>query len=173
MTDTIGHAPNHERREQREQQIAQLQAEIAAACETIYHTLAEMEWDDVEPRRRFIQESQGRMAEYRTALGAFIGVAEAEEALDTISARAFKREVERVRNSERPERCRTLWILVCCESRNAAYELVPFYAVNAEDAEQRVQKWLDERPHALIRIDLREYPRGFMMGRSMLDGLVI
>jgi hypothetical protein len=170
MTDVTGKLLTDEPREQR---AAQLRTEIAAAFKTMYHTLAELDRDDPQVRHRYVQECRTRIAGYNTALGRLIGVVAAGEALYELSGRALKHELELVRNSERPERCRTLWMLVCCEKQSEVHEMVPFYATNAEDAEQQAQDWLCTNPRSLIRLDLHSYPRGFMMGWRVLDGVII
>lgn len=170
MTDATGKLLTDEPREQR---AAQLRTEIAAAFKTMYRTLAELDRDDPQVRHRYVQECRTRMAGYNVALGALIGVAAAGEALYKLSDLALKHELELVRNSERPERCRTLWMLLCCEKQDEVHEMVPFYATNAEDAEHQVHQWLNANPRPLIRLDLRAYPRGFMMGWRMLDGMII
>jgi hypothetical protein len=170
MTETTGKLLTDE---PREREVAQLRVEIASAYEAMYHTLAELDRDDPQVRHRYVQDCRTRMAGYNAALGALIGVAAAGEALYALSGRALKHELELVRNSERPERCRTLWMLVCCEKQSEVHEMVPFYAANAEDAEKQAQCWLNANPRSLVRLDLRAYPRGFMMGWRMLDGMIL
>jgi hypothetical protein len=168
MTDATGKLLTGEARER---EAAQVRAEVAAALKTMYRTLADI--DEPHVRQRYIQECRTRIAAYNAALGRLIGVAAAGEALYELSGRALKHELELVRNSARPERCRTLWLLVCCEKQDEAHELVPFYAANAEDAEQQAQCWLNANPRPLVRLDLRAYPRGFMMGWHLLDGIIL
>ncbi len=63
----------------------------------------------------------------------------------------------------------TLWILFCRMNRNVD-TLFPFYAHDREDAEQKAEQILVEYPYE--RIDLKEYPSGFVMFRARLPGMI-
>ncbi|HLJ35397.1 MAG TPA: hypothetical protein VKU38_17215 [Ktedonobacteraceae bacterium] len=157
--------------ELRDQQAHQLRTEIAALCEEMYRTLADMQ--EAEARHHYKQERRTRLTMYHEQLSALVGVEAADSALEEINDRALREQVAVVRNSERPERCRTLWILVCSIKNSDVHEAVPLYAANAEDAEQQAQQWLNATPRSLHRLDMRAYPSGFVMGRRRLDGMII
>ncbi|MEO8970114.1 MAG: hypothetical protein ABI406_00770 [Ktedonobacteraceae bacterium] len=168
MDDTLCNMPPGELSER---QVAQLRREIASFCETMYRTLADLH--EPQARQRYMQECREPMVRYNDALSALIGTETAGNALYEICDRTLKQQIAIVLHSERPERCRTLWILVCHEKDSDVHEAVPFYAANADDAEQQAQYWLNTDPRPLIHLNLRPYPRGFMMGRRMLEGMII
>lgn len=65
-----------------------------------------------------------------------------------------------------------LWILEYTEGDGYWCKLVPFYAVSEQDAEQQVQKWIEQRPYKIVRTGLRPYPQGFRIHREMLPGKI-
>jgi hypothetical protein len=63
----------------------------------------------------------------------------------------------------------TLWILFCRKSKKMD-TLFAFYARNRDDAEQHASKILQEQGYE--RLDLKEYPYGFVMHHSRISGTV-
>ena len=63
----------------------------------------------------------------------------------------------------------TLWILSCRMSERMDI-LFAFYASNRDDAEQHAGKILQEQGYE--RLDLKEYPYGFVMHRSRISGMI-
>lgn len=61
----------------------------------------------------------------------------------------------------------TLWILFCRMSKEMN-TLFAFYANNLDDAEQQAGKILQEQGYE--RLDLKEYPYGFVIHHSRIPG---
>ncbi|HVB26192.1 MAG TPA: hypothetical protein VNG51_29910 [Ktedonobacteraceae bacterium] len=72
-----------------------------------------------------------------------------------------------------PEQDKTLWMLACQIQEGGAHQLVTFYALSAEDAEQQVQQWLSEQSRSIVRISLRSFPDGFVICRQRLRGTMM
>ncbi len=68
------------------------------------------------------------------------------------------------------EPIKTLWMLACQADEESPHQLVPFYALCEEDAEQQVQQWLSRQPHCMKRLSLRRFPAGFVICRQRLRG---
>lgn len=75
--------------------------------------------------------------------------------------------------SHHPEQVKTLWMLVCHAQEHDTHQLVPFYAVSEEDAEQQVQQWLSRQSCSMVRISLRSFPDGFVICRQRLRGTTV
>jgi hypothetical protein len=74
-------------------------------------------------------------------------------------------------NEEAPTKHLTLWLLECYEQGSEWHELVPFYAVSEEEAEQKAQQWIEQKsPRIFIRVKLQAYPKGFLIYRRTLPG---
>ena len=65
---------------------------------------------------------------------------------------------------------RTLWMLEC-QSGNY-FQLIPLYALSEEDANELAEKHIRESDQRLKRINLQEFPDGFVIHRSRLPGKV-
>ena len=63
----------------------------------------------------------------------------------------------------------TLWILFC-RLNALADTLFTFYAKDREDAEQKVEKILEEYPYE--RVDLKAFSGGFRMVRTHIPGRI-
>ncbi len=63
--------------------------------------------------------------------------------------------------SENAGTCRTLWMLIFDD--DAGRHLEPFYALSEEDARHQAQQWMAKRCQAIEFIELRAYPRGFVV----------
>ncbi|HLJ36524.1 MAG TPA: hypothetical protein VKU38_22895 [Ktedonobacteraceae bacterium] len=72
--------------------------------------------------------------------------------------------------SHQSEQVKTLWMLACRTKEGHMHQLVPFYALSTEDAEQQIQQWLSEQPCSIVRISLRLFPNGFVICRQRLRG---
>ncbi len=71
------------------------------------------------------------------------------------------------------EETMTLWILGYddgSDDRRTPIYYVPFYALSAEEVEQKAQKWLAKRLYPVRRLSLQEYPNGFQVWYSHLPG---
>ena len=63
----------------------------------------------------------------------------------------------------------TLWILSCKMSEHMGI-LYAFYASDREQAEQQARKIQKEQGYE--RLDLKEYPNGFVMHQSRISGMM-
>ncbi|MEO8970543.1 MAG: hypothetical protein ABI406_02960 [Ktedonobacteraceae bacterium] len=66
---------------------------------------------------------------------------------------------------------RTLWMLIYDDDEGRHLE--PFYALSEEDAQHQAQQWIAERGQTIEFIELRAYPRGFVVqfGHGMRGSL--
>ncbi len=65
---------------------------------------------------------------------------------------------------------RTLWMLECWKGNY--HQLIPFYALSEEDANELANKHIRESDKHLTRVSLQAFPGGFVIHRSCLPGKV-
>ena len=56
---------------------------------------------------------------------------------------------------------KSLWMLIYDD--NAGRHLEPFYALSEKDAQLQAQQWIAQRCQSIECIELRAYPRGFVV----------